>query len=276
MRIDAHQHFWRYAPDQFPWITPEMRPLQRDFLPQDLGPGLRSVDIDGTIAVQARANADETRFLLKMAAKYTWIRGVVGWVDLCADGVETELARLVTDRKLKGVRHPVQDEPDERFLERRDFQRGLEKLAAFDLVYDLLLHPHHLPGATRLVGDFPAQRFVLDHLGKPDVRNGGLEPWSEHLRALARNPNAHCKLSGLVTQARWNAWKHEDFAPYLDVAYEAFGPDRVLFGSDWPVALVAAKDYAAVHGVIERWAQPLGAAAREKLFGANAARVYRL
>lgn len=275
MRIDAHQHFWLYDAAQLSWITPEMKVLQRNWLPQDLGPSLRAVDVDGTIAVQARANAEETRFLVKMTMRYPWIRGIVGWVDLCAEGVEGELARLAADQRFKGVRHPVQDEPDG-FLARADFRRGIGKLAAHGLAYDLLVKPRHLPAAAELATRFPAQTFVLDHLGKPDVKSGALEPWSTHLCELARRPNVCCKLSGLVTEARWNGWKREDFKPYLDTAYEAFGPERVLFGSDWPVALLSAKDYGAVHGLVELWAKPLGAPAREKLFGANAARVYKL
>jgi L-fuconolactonase len=275
MRIDAHQHFWNYDAAQFPWITPEMKVLQRNWLPQDLGPSLRAADIDGTIAVQARASAEETRFLVKMTMRYPWIRGLVGWVDLCAEGVEGDLAHLAADKRFKGVRHPLQDEPDG-FLARTDFRHGIGALAAHGLAYDLLVKPPQLPAATELVTRFPAQTFVLDHLGKPDIKGGGLEPWKTYLAELARRPNVCCKLSGLVTEARWNGWKREDFKPYLDAAYEAFGPERVLFGSDWPVALLSAKDYGAVHGIVELWARPLGAPAREKLFGANAARVYKL
>lgn len=275
MHIDAHQHFWRFDPELYGWITPAMETLRQDFLPADLAPILQELRIGGTMAVQARQDVEETRWLLDLARANPWIRGVVGWVDLCSPRVEEELATLARDEKLKGVRHVVQDEPDDEFLFRADFQRGVAKLAAFDLAYDILIYPRQLPAAARFVELFPEQTFVLDHVAKPKVKEGTLSPWKEHLWALGEQPNVCCKLSGLVTEARWHAWRPEDFFPYLDVAYEAFGEDRILFGSDWPVALLSA-DYASVYSIFARWSERLETRAREKLFGANAARVYRL
>jgi L-fuconolactonase len=197
-------------------------------------------------------------------------------VDLCSPAIAAALERLRAEPLLKGVRHPVQDEPDDAFLERADFRRGLGQLARCGLVYDLLIHARHLAAARRLAADFPAQLFVLDHLAKPAVARAEREPWTSGFRALAELPNVACKLSGLVTEARWNAWRPEDFRFYLDQALEAFGEERLLFGSDWPVCLLAAESYSAVAELVFAWAEELTPAAREGLFGANAARVFRL
>jgi L-fuconolactonase len=273
MRIDAHQHFWRYTPAEYPWIDARMGVLARDWLPGDLAPELSRVSIGGCIAVQARADPAENDFLLGLAREHAFVRGVVGWVDLCAEGVEAELARLARDPLFVGVRHLVQDEPDDQFVLRPDFQRGLAALAGLGLTYDLLTHPRHLPAAIALVERFPEQRFVLDHLSKPDVESGTLDPWRAELRLLAESPHVACKLSGLVTQADWRAWRPADCRPYLDHAYAVFGEERVMFGSDWPVCLLAA-DYARVHALIDEWAAALSDSARAKLFGENAARFY--
>jgi L-fuconolactonase len=276
VRIDAHQHFWRYRPEEYPWIDARMGRIRRDFLAADLAPELSARGFDGTIAVQARASREETRFLLELAAAEPFVRGVVGWVDLCAPDVERELAGLAAQPALRGVRHPVQDEPDERFLLRADFQRGIAGLARHDLVYELLIHPRHLEPAGRLVGAFPGQSFVLDHLAKPPIAARTRAGWERGFRALARHANTSCKLSGLVTEAAWDAWEPLDFRPYLDIALEAFGPQRLLFGSDWPVCLLAAQSYAAVVEIVLSWAEELAPAERAALFGGNARRIYRL
>ncbi len=276
MRIDAHQHFWRYDPAEYGWINPNMEALRHDWMPPDLAPSLRELRIDGTVAVQARQSLEETRFLLELARRFDWIHGVVGWVDLCSARVEEDLAAFAGEKKLKGIRHVVQDEPDDEFLLRPDFGRGIEKLSRSGLAYDVLIYPRQISAALRFVERFPEQSFALDHLAKPDVRSGSISPWKEGMRSLAAHPNVCCKLSGLVTEAHWYKWRVEDFFPYLDIVYEAFGESRVMFGSDWPVALLSAEDYASVHGVLARWAERLDAAARAKLFGENAARFYRL
>jgi L-fuconolactonase len=276
VRIDAHQHFWRYAAREYGWIGSHMGRIARDFLPGDLAPELAALGFDGCIAVQARAAPAETGFLLGLAREHPFVRGVVGWVDLCSPSAAGELERLAADARLKGVRHPVQDEPDERFLLREDFQRGVAELARFGLAYDLLVHPRHLEVARRFAARFDGQPLVLDHLAKPAIARGERDPWERQFRALAELPHVSCKLSGLVTEARWNAWSPADFRFYLDVALEAFGEERLMFGSDWPVCLLAARGYREVAELVLGWAEELAPAARAKLFGDNAARIYRL
>ncbi len=275
MRIDAHQHFWQYEPAEYGWITAETAGLRRDFLPEDLAPLLAQAGLDGTVAVQARSSEKETQWLLALADEHDFIRGVVGWVDLSAPAVRDALARFAPHPKFVGVRHSVQDEPDDEFMLRPDFLRGLEALAEFDLAYDLLLHPRHLPVAVKVVRQFPGQRFVLDHLAKPFIKAGTLTPWDADLRALGRCDNVWCKVSGLVTEANWHHWQAADFAPYLEVALEAFGAERLMFGSDWPVCTLAA-DYAQVAGLAGAFGRGLGEGAEARLFGENAAAFYGL
>ncbi len=275
MRIDAHQHFWRYDPVRFPWIGERMQVLKRDYLPSDLEPLLRAAGVDGTIAVQAEHAVAETEWLLELAERHPFVRGVVGFVDLCAPDAGEALARLAQRPKLVGVRHIVHDEPDDDFLLRPDFRNGIARLAEHALVYDLLLFPKHLPRAVRLVEQFPEQPFVLDHIAKPFIRDGARDPWREDLRQLAALPNVSCKLSGLVTEARWRDWRPEDIHPYLDVVLEAFGAERLLIGSDWPVCTLAA-DYARTLGVVVDWSTRLPPEARAALLGGNALRVYGL
>lgn len=276
MRVDAHQHFWRYAPHEYGWIDARMERIARDFLPEDLRPELEAAALDGSIAVQARSSPAETRFLLDLARADARVLGVVGWLDLCADDVRGALDALADEARLVGLRHVVQDEPDDRFLLRPDFQRGIAALAGRGLVYDVLVHPRHLEVVRRFVAAFPAQPFVLDHLAKPAIARGERDPWERQFRALGAFPNLACKLSGLVTEAVWHAWRPEDFHFYLDVALETFGEERLLFGSDWPVCLLAARDYSEVHALLADWASELSVGARARLFGDNAARIYRL
>jgi L-fuconolactonase len=273
MRLDAHQHFWQYDPGQYPWIQADW-PIRRDYLPSDLRPLLQQNGLDGSIAVQARQTLEESRWLLQLAAQHPAIVGVVGWVDLRSDAVLSQLAEFAQHPKFVGVRHVVQDEPDDNFVLTPAFVRGLRALAQFGLSYDLLVYPRQLPAAIKLVRQLPGQTFLLDHLAKPPIRDGALSPWREQIRELGREPNVWCKVSGLVTEARWTGWKPNDFAPYLDVVFEAFGTDRLLFGSDWPVCLLAAS-YADVYGMIDRYAAQVAVNERAKLFGLNAARAYR-
>lgn len=274
MRVDAHQHFWIYEPVEYAWMTDDMSVLRRDRLPADLHERLTSRSLDACVAVQARQSLAETRWLLDLASESSFIRGVVGWVDLRAADVEDQLTRVAHPR-LRGIRHVVQDEPDDEFLLRDDFARGVDVLAGHGLTYDILIYPRQLPAALRFCERFPAQPLVLDHMAKPDIRSGALEPWAAAIREMAQFDHVYCKMSGLVTEADWKNWRPDDFVPYLDVAYEAFGEDRVMFGSDWPVCELAA-DYASVHDLLERWASQLSATATEKLFGGNATRFYGL
>jgi L-fucono-1,5-lactonase len=274
MNIDAHHHLWKYSAAEYGWIAPEMRAIRRDFLPEDLEPLMHHFDIDGTVAVQARQTVEETAWLLDLAEKHPIIRGVVGWVPLTdGAGVKRSLERFAGNPKLRGVRHVVQDEPDDRFMFRPDFQRGVGQLAEFGLAYDLLLHPRHLPFATQLVRQFPAQTFVLDHLAKPAIADGIIEPWRRDIRELAKCPNVSCKLSGMVTEARWREWKRDDFRPYLDTAFEAFGASRLMIGSDWPVCTLSA-EYAQTFGVVIDFLDQLTEEQREGILGGNCARIY--
>ena len=274
IRLDSHQHFWRFERARDAWITDDMRAIRRDFLPADLAPALASNRIDGCIAVQADQSAAETRFLLDLARQHSFIRGVVGWVDLRSSELEATLEHLRGEPLLRGVRHVAQAEADD-FLTRDDVIRGIERIGRAGLTYDILIVERQMPAALSLTARLPDQPFVLDHLGKPAIREGRLEPWAGRLRELARRPNVCCKLSGLVTEADWTRWQPADLRPYLDVALEAFGPDRLMFGSDWPVCLVAAP-YDRVLGVVADYTAALSVAEREAVFGGTAARVYEL
>jgi L-fuconolactonase len=275
MRIDSHQHFWQYDPREYPWMTGALAVLQRDHLPSDLEPLLKAAGVDGCVAVQARQTLAESRWLLNLADHYPMIRGVVGWVDLRGKTVDRELEELARHPRYVGVRHVAQDEPDDGFLMREDFVQGVARLKAFELAYDILIYPRQLPAAIRLAEKLPEQRFVLDHLGKPFIKAGTLSPWKEQIIELARHPNVHCKVSGMVTEADWKGWTQEDFKPYLDVSWEAFGEDRLMFGSDWPVCTLSA-GYEAVEGIVRTWLDPFPKAVREKIQGGNAVAFYGL
>jgi L-fuconolactonase len=274
VRIDAHQHFWRYTAARDTWITAEMSILMRDFLPDDLLPELKAGGFAGSIAVQADQSAAETSFLLDLADRNPAIRGVVGWVDLCAPDVSAHLEKYSRAARLCGFRHIAQAEADDLLL-REDFSRGIAALAQFDFTYDILIYERQLPAAVALVEKHPQQRFAVDHLAKPAMRAKDMALWARGMRALAANPNVCCKASGLVTEGDWKSWRADEFAPYLDVVFEAFGADRVMFGSDWPVCLLAAT-YAQVTQLIEDYVRALSAADREKVFGGNAVQFYRL
>jgi L-fuconolactonase len=238
MKIDAHQHFWRYSPETHPWIDDSMPALQRDFLPEHLAPLLAASGFDRCIAVQAQQDAGETRWLLELAEQHDYIAGVVGWVDLCADDVRDRLAAVATHPRLRGVRHIVQAEPPG-FMARDDFRRGIAALAEFGLTYDILIYARQLADAVDLTVAFPNQPFVLDHIGKPDIRGGAFDAWARGIAALSRQRNVWCKLSGMVTEAQWDAWSPDDFAPYIDTIFDWFGPERTMIGSDWPVCTLA-------------------------------------
>ena len=273
MKIDSHQHFWDYDPHQYPWIKPDW-PIRKSFLPPDLKLLLDKTGFDACIAVQARQTIAETKWLLELAEQYPFIAGVVGWVDLRADQAEKELHDVVHP-KLVAVRHVAQDEPDDRFLVGKEFLRGISALADHELAYDILIFPKQLPAAIELVRKFPELRFVLDHIAKPFIRDGTIEPWAAQIRELAQSPNVSCKLSGMVTEARWFQWRLEDFRPYLDIVWEAFGEDRLMIGSDWPVCLVSG-DYSLTMGIVQTYLEQFPEPARQKVLGTNAARFYRL
>ena len=272
MRLDAHQHFWSYDAAQYPWIPPGS-PLHRSWLPDDLAALQQPLGFEGSIAVQARQVVGESDWLLSLADKHANVKGVVGWVDLRSDRVEADLARLAAHPKFVGVRHVVQEEPDDDFMLGKDFQRGISKLAAFGLTYDILIYPKQLPAAIRLAENFPAQPFVLDHIAKPPIKDGTIEPWKSLLRELAKRPNVHCKVSGMLTEADHRHWQAGQFRPYLDTVFEAFGPARLMYGSDWPVCLFAGS-YDQAFRLVDDYARGLTEAERAGLFGDNGARFY--
>jgi len=274
MRIDAHHHFWRFDPARDVWITEEMALLRRDFLPEELEALLAANGMDGTVAVQADQSEDETRFLLELARGHPTILGVVGWVDLLAPDLPERLAQFARFERFRGVRHIAQAEPDD-FLGREVVVRGIGRLRDFGLTYDILVYPRQLPAALTLVERLPDQPFVVDHLAKPPIARGAMEPWAARMRELASHSNVWCKVSGLVTEADWTRWRPEDFRPYLDVVFDAFGPQRLMFGSDWPVCLLAAR-YPEVVALVEAYAGQLSPPEQEALFGGNAASFYGL
>jgi L-fuconolactonase len=275
VRIDAHHHFWKYDPGEFGWINDQMKMIRRDFLPADLQRATNAARIDGVVSVQARQTLEETKWLLQMAAENEFIRGVVGWLPLVSKQVTDELEFLGSNPKLKGVRQVLQGEPDERYLRNHDFNAGVRGLKQFDLIYDLLIFEHQLPATIEFVDRHPAQPFVLDHLAKPRIKDGHFEPWNKNIRELARRENVSCKLSGMVTEADWSTWTEEQLKPYFETVLESLGSNRLMFGSDWPVCLVA--------GSYQRWtetceslAAKLSASERGQLFGGTAARIYCL
>lgn len=272
MKLDSHQHFWSYDAAQYPWIPPGS-PLHRNWLPLDLAPLIATAGLDGCIAVQARQTLEESHWLLELAEHHAIIKGVVGWVDLRSPDVDRDLEALARHPKFAGVRHVVQDEPDVNFMLGAEFLRGIGKLRAHRLTYDILIFPQQLPAAIELARRFPEQPFVLDHIAKPHIKDGTLEPWRTQIRELAKAPNVLCKVSGLVTEAAHALWKPADFMPYLDIVFEAFGEDRLMYGSDWPVCLFAAS-YARMFMLIDDYTRTLSATARGKFFGSNAARFY--
>jgi len=274
MKIDAHQHFWIYNPVRDSWIDDSMKIIQKNFLPEMLAPILQQHDIDGCIAVQADQSESETLFLLELAKKYAFIKAVVGWVDLCSDIVEERLAHFSKNKQFKGVRHIIQAEEND-FMLRPDFQHGISKLQQFGLSYDVLISPEQLPSATVLVKAFPNQQFIIDHIAKPFIEKGEMEPWKTNIEALAKFPNVYCKLSGLVTEAKLNQWMYNDFVPYIDVVFEAFGVERVLYGSDWPVCLLAA-NYGEQLEVLKRYISRFSEDEKTNIMGGNAIKLYNL
>ncbi len=275
MRIDSHQHFWRYNPARHSWINDDMQVLRKDYLPEDLEPLLRARDFDGCVAVQADMSEAETGFLLQCAANHSFIKGVVGWVNLLESGVRERLEYFSSNPLLKGFRHIVQDEADHNFMLRPDFQAGIGCLATYGLCYDILVYPKQLPAAIELARRFPEQRFVIDHLAKPSVSGDMDSGWKRDIRALGGLTNVFCKLSGMVTEAPGFQWQKEDFYPFMETAMQAFGPDRLMYGSDWPVCLLAA-DYIEVEDIVASYLRSFTAGERQGIMGLNAIRFYGL
>jgi L-fuconolactonase len=273
--LDSHHHFWRYDPAEYGWIDDSMAALRRNFLPADLKPEIDAVGIEGVVSVQARQSLQETRWLLELADQHDFIRGVVGWVPLVSPTVASDLEPLAANPKLRAVRHVLQDESDPDYMLRSDFNEGMWALERFGLAYDVLIYERQLPQAIRFVDRHSRQVFVLDHIAKPRVRDNLLSPWQENIRELAHRENVYCKLSGVATEADWQSWTAGQLRPYLETAIEAFGPRRIMFGSDWPVCLLACK-YSTWHRLIRDFTSLLSSAEQQRIFGETAIEAYKL
>jgi L-fuconolactonase len=273
--IDAHHHLWRYSPRDYGWITPDMEVLQRNFLAADLESEMRTAGVEGSIVVQARQSMKETQWLLDLADRSSSILGVVGWVPLTASNLPAVLKKLEGSRKLKGVRHVIQDEPNDDFILQEDFNEGITALQSTDLVYDILIHERHLPQTIAFVKRHPSQIFVLDHIAKPRIRDGVMEPWKENLKRLAEYENIFCKLSGMVTEADWATWTLDGLRPYLDAVLDAFGAERLMVGSDWPVCILAST-YKQWWSALHEWCSGMSQLQAEEILGGTARRVYKL
>ena len=274
MRIDSHQHFWKFDPIRDAWIDASMEKIARDFLPEDLKPLLDQSKIDGCVAVQADQSETETEFLLDFAGRYDFVKGVVGWVDLRSPQLSERLEHYCNNSFFKGVRHIVQAEKDG-FMLQESFLKGIQQLKDFNLTFDILIFPHQLEEAVALVKKNPEQAFVLDHIAKPYIKDKKIDQWAKHINQLAAHQNVNCKLSGLLTEADWNHWQEEDFTAYLTVIMEAFGTDRLMYGSDWPVCLLAGS-YPHVVRIVENFISSLSTDDQKKIMGQNAHHFYNL
>jgi L-fuconolactonase len=275
MKIDAHQHFWNYDPVRDTWITEEMSVIRKNFLPADLRPLLKQNGFDGCVAVQADQSEIETRFLLGLAAENEFIKGIVGWIDLCGENVFEKLSLCTEFSLLKGFRHILQGEKDRTFMLSDNFLRGMRALKQFNFTYDILIFPDQLPYIQTFISLLPEQLFVIDHIAKPNIKEKKIEEWKAGIKELAKSPNVYCKLSGMITEADWRNWQKEDFNKYIDVIVASFGTDRILFGSDWPVCLLAGS-YDEVVDIVEDYFSSFSRAEQEKIFGLNAVEFYNL
>lgn len=274
MQVDTHVHFWKYNKIRDAWITNDMKTLQQDYLPQTIAQTLKRNDIDSCVAVQADQSEVETLFLMELSKTHDIIKGVVGWVDLQNENIEERLQYFSQFPVIKGWRHVAQVEPND-FLLRKNFQRGIAALQPYAYTYDVLIYHHQLKPALEFISNFPEQKFVIDHCAKPDIRNKKIDEWKMLMQEIAKHPNVYCKLSGLFTEAKWKEWSAGDFYPYLDVVFEAFGTDKLMFGSDWPVILLSGI-YVQWKSLLEKYMENFSEEDREKVFGANAMEFYSL
>jgi L-fuconolactonase len=274
MTVDAHQHFWNYDPQRHAWIGDDMKGIRRDFTPLDLEPILRRNKIEGCVTVQVDQTEKETEFLLKLARQHNFIKGVVGWTDFRSPSLQARLEYYFQFPEVKGFRHIVQAEPHD-FLLNAAFCRGIGVLEQYNLTYDILVYPEHLPAALEFVQKFPNQRFVIDHLAKPPIKEHELAPWKELITAIGKHEHVYCKVSGMVTEADLKNWKPSDFQPYLETILEAFGSRRLMYGSDWPVCLAAAA-YEQQLGIVQNFIASLSPSEKKAIMGENAIRFYHL
>lgn len=274
-RIDSHQHFWNYSPNRQVWMNEDMAVLKRDFSPHDLEPLLKRCNLDGCVAIQASQSEEENDFLLGLAANSTFIKGIVGWVDLQSENIKERLSFYKQFTIMKGFRHVIHDETDINFMLRPAFLNGIKELSDFNFTYDILIYHYHLANTLALIKKFPEQPFVIDHIAKPEIRNRQMEDWKMQLSAIAAYPNVYCKISGLTTEATWHKWQYEDFKPYLTVVTELFGTDRIMYGSDWPVCTLSSS-YEKMYEIAERYFSGFTKNEQDKFFGLNAIQFYNL
>ncbi len=275
MTIDSHQHFWRYEPVKHSWIDDSMSVIRKDFLPEDLQKVYQENEIDGCVAVQADQTLEETDFLLDLAKQNDFIKGIVGWADLRAENIDAVLEKYSSNKNLKGWRHVVQGEPDPNFLLRPDFLRGISKLEKYDYTYDILVFPHQLGAVLEFVKRFPNQRFVIDHIAKPYIKDNFYDGWATLMKEIGKHENVSCKLSGMITEADYNLWTSEQLQPYMHLTLEAFGSGRLMFGSDWPVCLVAG-NYGQVKSIVTHFISTLSSQDQEMIMGKNTQDFYNL
>lgn len=275
LKIDSHQHFWKYDPVRDSWIDETMSVIQKDFFPEDLEPVLKANGIDGCVVVQSDQSEDENHFQIANADKNDFVKGIVGWVNLSAANVQERLEYFAQFKKLKGFRHVLQGEPQRDFMLRPEFLNGISLLDQYNFTYDILVFPDQLKFVKQFVEKFPEHRFVIDHIAKPYIKDNIIEGWQDDMRAIAQHKNVFCKISGMVTEAKWDSWAKADFDPYMDVVVNAFGTDRVMFGSDWPVCLVAAR-YSEVLDIVKNYFSGYSDLERDKVFGGNAIEFYSL
>ena len=273
--IDAHQHFWKFDPIRENWINDDMKSIQKDFLPADLEIVLNENGIEGSVVVQSDQSEKENEFQLKNAAEYNFIKGVVGWVDLQAPGIEEKLVYYKQFKKLKGFRHVLQGESQRDLMLQPRFRKGISLLRKYGFTYDILIFPDQLVYANELVREFPDQLFVLDHIAKPPIKNKKIDEWKKDILALGAHENVYCKISGMVTEADWKNWTSDDFIPYIDVAVNAFGTKRIMFGSDWPICLVAAS-YSKMKKIVDDYFSFFSKNEQKNFYGKTAIKFYNL
>ncbi|MCP9766951.1 amidohydrolase [Lacihabitans sp. LS3-19] len=274
MKIDAHQHFWNYNSTDFAWINDEMAKIQRSFLPEDLKPILDANQIDGTVLVQVNQTEEETLYINGLAEQNDFIKGVVGWTDLKSQTLKQSLEKFKEYPKIKGFRHIVQGE-EIGFMRDPSFVSGIQTLSEYDYTYDILIYPTQMKDAIYLAKTCPNTHFVIDHLAKPYIKDQKISQWGNYIQKLSELPNVHCKVSGMVTEADWNSWKKEDFYIYLDIVLGSFGVDRIMYGSDWPVCLVAA-EYSEQLNILKSYFEKLTTSEKDLIFGSNAIKFYKL
>lgn len=275
MRIDSHQHFWKFDADRHSWIGPTMKAIKHDFQPNDLAYILQQQEIDGTILVQVDQIEQENEDMLAHARQHNFIKGIVGWVDLAASNLPERLEYYSQYPHIKGFRHILQGENTAEFLLNPAFLAGIDLLKKYQYSYDVLIYHHQMDDAIGFIKQFPEQAFVLDHIAKPDIKNENFKPWAKKMQILGQFPNLYCKLSGMVTENDWNLWVEADFEPYMQVALEAFGPERLMFGSDWPVCMLAAS-YSQVFDIVKNFTQKLSIAEQTQIWGQTAEKFYRI